>query len=204
LVTILRGTIAAIMAAAALGAAAYADDAPALGEGETAPLNVRGWLELARVQPANLLMRAKLESGARTSAIHAEILRGPEGHGYPTDLSDGVEIDDAADDADGDTIVFELESRTGKDVVFEREIVRWVTIKMRGGGTADRPVVRLAFCVGGLPMEGEVSLADRDNFNYPILLGREMLTDARVVIDPSQTFTYHAGCNEDGPHPNVD
>lgn len=199
----LKGTIAAMMAAAALGAVASADDA-ALGEGETAPMNVRGWLELARVQPADLLMRAKLDSGAKTSAIHAEILRGPEEHGYSEELPDGVEIDDAAEDPEGDTIVFALESRRGRQVVFEREIVRWVTIKMRGGGVADRPVVRLAFCVGGLPMEGEVSLANRENFNYPILLGRDMLVDARVIIDPSQTFTYESRCYDDGPRPNVD
>jgi hypothetical protein len=199
---ILGRTIAALLAApallmcGALGAMADDIDAP-----ETK--HVRGWLELARVQPVNLLMRAKLDSGALTSAIHAEILRGPGELGFPEELPEGVEIDDA-DGSDAETVVFALESRTGKRVVFQREIVRWVNIKLRGGGATSRPVVQLGFCVAGVPMEGEVSLTDRDNFNYPILVGRRMLTDAGVIIDPSKTFTYHSRCYDDGPHPNLD
>ena len=36
--------------------------------------HIRGWLEHARVMPDRLLMTAKLDSGARTTSIHAEIL----------------------------------------------------------------------------------------------------------------------------------
>ena len=193
----LRIIAACFIALAAPGVAAANEDV------EPAPPHVRGWLELARVQPVDLLMRAKLDSGALTSAIHAEILRGPTGRGYPADLPEGVEIDDGAAD-DAETIVFALESRRGDRVVFEREIVRWVNIKLRTGGTTSRPVVNMAFCIGGVPVEGEVGLTDRDDFNYPLLVGRRMLADAGVMISPGETFTYESRCYEDGPRPNDD
>ena len=37
-------------------------------------IHTRGWIEHARIMPDRLLMTAKLDSGARTTSIHAEIL----------------------------------------------------------------------------------------------------------------------------------
>lgn len=219
-----RTSCMAIALAAALavahGAASTAQDAD-----DTEPEHhVRGWLELARVQPVNLLIRAKLDSGAKTTAIHADILRGPAGYDFPEELDEEADIDDTdvaadaanADEGDGDadaddaeradtgpdTIVFALESRAGRRVVFEREVIRWVNIKNRSGGTTSRPVVTMAFCVGGVRMEGEVGLTDRGDFNYPLLIGRTMMTDANVVVDPGATFTYRSRCYRDGPRKN--
>jgi hypothetical protein len=198
----LRGTFAALSAALALGAGVGAEDAEGSGDG-AAKTHVRGWLELARVQPVGLLMRAKLDSGALTTALHAEILRGPEELGFPEELDEEVEIDVESDAEDGDdTVVFALESRAGRRVVFEREIVRWVRVKDRDGGNHVRPVVNMEFCVGGVRIEGEVGLTDRTEFNYPLLIGRRMLTEANIAVASWQTFTHRSRCYEDGPRPN--
>jgi hypothetical protein len=237
-----KRTIAALAASLAFAAVGAAQDAEAPSEdvieasaagdavdAEGQPAYVRGWLELARIQPVDLLLRAKLDSGALTSALHAEILRGPESRGYPAELDDDVEIDvPAADQAaiaeasadeevevedveveenddDGpQTVVFAVESRQGKRVVFEREIVRWVRVKDRNGGSHSRPVVRMAFCIGGVYVEGDVGLTDRSDFNYPLLVGRRMLTDARIMVASWETFTHESRCYEDGPRPNLD
>ncbi len=201
---IFRGTIAALISTLALVSSPSADDAVADESGGDAAYT-RGWLELARVQPVDLLMRAKLDSGALTSALHADILHGPERRGYPSRLGEDVAIDVPADADDGaETIVFALESRRGKRVVFEREIVRWVRIKDRDGGSTSRPVVHMAFCVGGVFMEGDVGLTDRGDFNYPLLVGRRMLTKANVMVASWETFTHESRCYEDGPRPNDD
>jgi len=227
--TVVAAAMTATMAAGAIIAPVHAAEIPAddasagLGANpdETPTPNVRGWLELARVMPAGLLVRAKLDTGAKTTAIHADILRGPEGSEFPAQLDDAIVIDDSdADAAPGDAddgiaddevvdtgepdnrIVFALESRRGRRVVFEREVVRWVNIKSRSGGTSSRPVVIMEFCVGGVALSGEVGLTDRGDFNYPLLVGRTMLADANVFIDPRSTFTHESRCFDDGPHRN--
>jgi len=215
-------TAMAVMAALAVTTSTNAADAPteesAPAQNDAPTPNVRGWLELARVQPVNLLVRAKLDSGAKTTAIHADILRGPQGSEFPTRLDDETVIDDSdvqasvGSDADVEVedtgertdnrIVFALESRIGRRVVFEREVVRWVNIKSRSGGTSSRPVVMMEFCVGGVALSGEVGLTDRGDFNYPLLVGRTMLADANVLIDPRSTFTHRSRCYADGPRRN--
>jgi hypothetical protein len=198
----LRVLFAALAGALALGAGAAAEDAEVSDEGGP-NTHVRGWLELARVQPVDLLLRAKLDSGALTAALDAEILRGPPELGFPTELDDEVEIDVGSDVEDGvDTVVFALASRAGRRVVFEREIVRWVRVKDRDGGSHVRPVVHMAFCIGGLPVEGEVGLTDRGEFNYPLLIGRRMLTEANIAVASWETFTHESRCYDDGPRPN--
>jgi hypothetical protein len=233
----LKKTIAALAVSLVAAAAVAAQDEAAeeseivaasaeeAAEGETA--YVRGWLELARIQPVDLLLRAKLDSGALTSALHAEILRGPESRGFPAELEDDVEIDvptaepaqdealeeeeeveevevEEVDDEGPQTIVFAVESRRGERVVFEREIVRWVRVKDRNGGSHSRPVVHMEFCIGGVPVEGDVGLTDRSDFNYPLLVGRRMLTEAKIMVASWETFTHESRCYEDGPRPNLD
>ena len=41
---------------------------------QAAELYTRGWIEHARVMPDRLLMTAKLDSGAKTTSVHAEII----------------------------------------------------------------------------------------------------------------------------------
>jgi hypothetical protein len=189
--------------------------------------NVRGWIEHARIMPDGLLMSAKLDSGARTTSIHAEILAAdfvdeedPE-QGVAGQLADREDDasamlsikmmeGDAPDDppvleavpitvfADGedrpDTVTFRLTSRGGKRVVYTAPVERWVSIRRRGGGSIIRPVVIMDLCVGGLRVRGEVNLADRTGFNYPILIGRNMLSDARISVDSRQIFASKRAC----------
>lgn len=224
--TILRFVGAAAAAVALHAACAQAqdgddDDAEIEIGGEV--LIIRGWLEHARLMPVNLLLDAKLDPGARTSSIDAEILRGPE----PMDDADETEEvdEDAEDDADEpddddetaedesaaeddeserdvdlappdrrETIVFRVTNETGRTRTLEREIVRYVEVKLRGGGTVRRPVVWLGFCVAGVWLEGEVNLADREGFNYPLLVGRNMLAAGGVLVDSRETYTRRSRC----------
>lgn len=200
---------------------------------------VRGWLEHARLMPVNLLLDAKLDPGARTSSLRAEILRGPEPMDDPDEDSD-EEVEEVEEDADGDddadddsddgddvegdeeevdesnveddeevveasvaarrreSIVFRVTNENGRSRTLEREIVRYVEIKMRGGGTARRPVVHLGFCVAGLWVEGDVNLSPREGFNYPLLIGRNMLAEADILVDSRATYTERSHCDPPG------
>ena len=56
-----------------------------------------------------------------------------------------------------------------------------------------RPVVALEICVGGHRMETEVSLIDRSEFNYSLLLGRSALSGF-ALVDPGNVFLGQPGC----------
>lgn len=77
---------------------------------------------------------------------------------------------------------------------FELPIVRWVRIESRQSDYIRRPVVRMKICVAGQWIEEEVNLAERDDFNYPVLIGRNMLEKGKLVVDSSQTFTKDPSC----------
>jgi hypothetical protein len=91
-------------------------------------------------------------------------------------------------------ITFKLTSRRGREVIFTEPVVRWVSIRRRGGGTIVRPVVNMDLCIGGIRVNGEVNLADRSGFNYPLLVGRNMLSEAGIAIDSRKIFAARKAC----------
>ena len=52
-----------------------------------------------------------------------------------------------------------------------------------------RPVVEMSFCINSHIYHAQFTLADRGNFNYPVLLGRRFLQH-NVLIDPGETFMH--------------
>lgn len=206
-----------------LGQAILLSLAVSLTSAADAPeVHTRGWLEHARVMPNGLLMRAKLDSGAKTTSIHAEILppefavnTSPEeamadlvgdaeqddedmGSGETPDDPPAGEIapifDTSMEDPMPEMITFKLTSRRGREVIFTQPVVRWVSIRRRGGGNIVRPVVNMDLCIGGIRVNGEVNLADRSGFNYPLLVGRNMLSEAGIAIDSRKIFAARRAC----------
>ena len=189
--------------------------------------HVRGWVEHARVMPNGLLMAAKLDSGAQTTSIHAEIIAAgqiQEDAGAPNllaepvdtavDINDLMRVQMAADgtlddppsfepvpiaDLSSDVklpemVKFRLTSRGGRTAVYSAQVVRWVSIRRRGGGSIVRPVVLMDLCVAGVRVRGEVNLADRTGFNYPVLIGRNMLSDAAISVDSGRRYASKRAC----------
>ena len=189
--------------------------------------HVRGWVEHARIMPDGLLMSAKLDSGAQTTSIHAEILAAgqiPAEADTPSlvaervdkevDISalmsvqmmaggvlDGspsfepVPIADLTNDLKlPEMVKFRLTSRGGRISEYTAQVVRWVSIRRRGGGSIVRPVVMMDMCVAGMRVRGEVNLADRTGFDYPVLVGRNMLSDAAISVDSGRIFASKKAC----------
>lgn len=210
--------------------------ARALADGE---VHVRGWLVHARLEPVNLLLDAKLDSGAKTTSIDAEILRGPgeldpdeiDEDAIDDDVAGLIDLDaavDASEEEDSvdeeaedetiveeeaeeerpknakpkrpETVVFRITNESGRSRTLRREVVRYVEIKARDGRTIQRPVVELSFCIAGVRIKEEVNLADRSEFNYPLLVGRNMLDKAGILVDSRDIYTHKARC----PKPDKD
>ncbi len=135
-----------------------------------------GWVEKARISPGNLVVQAKMDSGADNSSLN---------------VPDVVEFE-----RNGEKWVrFELVNDQGQSVVIERRLVRTAKIKRHRGMRQQRPVVRMGICVGNYYKETEVNLVDRSNFKYPLLIGRSFMDD-RLLIDPSTQFTLEPACGE--------
>jgi len=130
---------------------------------------VAGWVEYVRLNPGSALMKAKLDVGALTSSLDVRELQRFHKQGQ-----EWVRFTYVAG---------------ARSVTVERPVVRNAQIKRHGGGSVERPVVLLTIQLGDFRQETEVNLADRQNFIYPLLLGRQFLKEARVTVDSSRTFT---------------
>ncbi|HIJ54617.1 MAG TPA: ATP-dependent zinc protease [Deltaproteobacteria bacterium] len=136
---------------------------------------VVGWLETVRLCPEDLTFTAKIDTGAKTSSLRAN----------------HIEIFDR----NGEQWVrFEVTDRRKRTVVFELKRIRISKIKNSNNSSNERPTVGLRFCIGKLFVDAEVNLTERPGFNYPLLLGRRLLSD-RFLVDPSAKFTMKPVCN---------
>lgn len=144
---------------------------------QAAPKQGVGWIENGLLLPDNLPVKLKMDTGALTSSLDAEDL-------------DRFE-------KDGDKWVrftVDLKANDGKRNrhTYERKIER--NVKVRGAGGSDRrPVVLMKICIGSQVYEEQFTLRDRDQMNYPVLIGRRTLEHLGPV-DVSSTFTLKPSC----------
>jgi len=144
---------------------------------------VFGWVEMAELHPWGVQAKAKLDTGALTSSMHAENIERFERDGAAW-VRFTVELEDEA---------------TGEQVSkrFERPLHRNVIIR-GAAGEERRPVVLMRICLGRKIYEEQFSLEDRDDMLYPILVGRRTIQHLGVV-DVTRTFMNEPRCDEDSP-----
>lgn len=136
-----------------------------------------GYVERVLIQPGNLSLKAKLDTGAvlaSIDAVHVKTFK------KKNDI----------------WVRFEVPRDEG-NVVLERRLERYVKIKARTGEKmlglfkrhSRRAVVLLKVTLGNQTKSLEVNLANRTQFNYPLLLGREALIAFSALVDPAKAFT---------------
>ncbi|KAF0807470.1 hypothetical protein A167_02897 [Alcanivorax sp. S71-1-4] len=140
-----------------------------------------GWIENASIEPWGVQVKAKLDTGALTSSMHAE---------------DIERFDDDGEDWVRFTV--EVENEATGDVVsreFSQPVFR--DIRVRGaGGSERRPVVLMKICIGDTVYEEQFSLEDRSDMIYPLLIGRRTLQHLGPV-DVTGTFMHRLRCDDD-------
>jgi len=138
---------------------------------------IMGWLESIFIKPWNRRLTAKLDTGAKTSSLHADKIEHFSKNG-----EDWVRF------ALGD-----IEDKQLPPIIAEKPLVRTVNIKCKGDDCqpSKRDVVVLTVCKNGKDYEAEFNLVDRSNFNYPVLLGRSFLKDV-ALVDADETFLFKA------------
>lgn len=142
-----------------------------------APSRVLGWVEKAIILPGNLVMDAKMDTGALTSSLDAKRLTSFQRDGKAWVRFD-VEVQDKND---------QLTHQS-----FEREVLRQVTLR-GAGGKDDRPVVLMKLCIGDQTYEEEFTLRDRGEMKYPLLIGRRTIAHLGL-IDVTQQYLLPIKC----------
>jgi hypothetical protein len=131
-------------------------------------LVVVGWRELVDLPEWGITgVRAKIDTGARTSAIHVG------------------EIEELP----GDRVRFEVVARERPERVtrwVEAGLARTSVVKPSSGERQERPVVRTTIRIGATEHEAELSLVCRRGMLCRMLVGRTALEGA-FVVDPGRT-----------------
>ncbi len=133
-------------------------------------LPIIGAVEKALVEPAGLVMDARIDTGAETTSIHAEDIQLVEKEGKRY-------------------IRFNLRNADNEKVPQELRLKRRVLIKQQDSEDLERRyVVRMWVTIGDIRSRIGVNLSDREDFEYPLLVGRNFLLDA-AIVDVSRHHT---------------
>ena len=149
--------------------------------------SIYGLNEYVHIEELDLLVAAKLDTGAKTASLSARDIKRFKRDGE-TWVSFVLAIDDT------------------HEQTFERPLARISKIKRRAGDydpdeektyTA-RPVIDLELCMGQTLRTIEVNLTDRSAFQYPLLIGSEALKRFEAMVDPSLKYAAgKPGCTND-------
>ncbi|ALP41272.1 ATP-dependent zinc protease [Aeromonas schubertii] len=143
---------------------------------QAAPV-IYGWAERGVLEPAGLMMDLKLDTGADTSSLDARQLRE-----FERDGERWVSFTVRGEDKEG-----------ARTVRIEREVIRYVRVR-GAGGSDNRPVVRMAICIGNRLLEDEFTLNDRKKMSYPVLIGRNTLAQMNAAVAANRSYTLTPGC----------
>lgn len=136
---------------------------------------VSGWIEKVAVGNPPFILRAKIDTGAKNSSLHAG--------DYQLYEKQGTEW-----------VKFTLKNKEGASFLVDKPVKRVTQIKQKGNRpNRRRPVIEMGICMGNVYKEVEVNLADRANFNYPMLVGRSFLQGS-FVVDSGQKHLLEPDC----------
>jgi hypothetical protein len=129
---------------------------------------VIGWREMVSLPELGLAgIPAKIDTGARTSSLHAHVLE---------DFR-----------REGERFV-----RFAVDWGGERHFCEAIHVDVRGitssnGDQQTRFVIKTPLTIGNLTFRAEISLADRSQMQFPMLIGRTALR-RRMVVDSGHSW----------------
>lgn len=130
-----------------------------------------GWMEYVDLPDLGLeALKAKIDTGARTSALHATDIRTFERDGAPW-------------------VAFMADSGHGLcDVPIEAPVHEERAIKNTSGIPEDRFIIRTRMKLGAGLWTIEMSLADRTNMTFPMIVGRAALKRRGIAVHTKRAF----------------
>ncbi|MGF1596303.1 MAG: ATP-dependent zinc protease [Acidimicrobiales bacterium] len=131
-----------------------------------------GWREWASLPELGVdAVKVKVDTGARTSALHAFRLRHHTVDGRPW-------------------VRFEIhpaQHRRHGLVVADAPVLCWRRVRSSNGEVQNRPVILTEIAIGDHHWPIEVTLTDRDEMGFRMLLGRAAVR-RRFLVDPGRSY----------------
>lgn len=132
---------------------------------------VLGWREYLALPELGIRdVAVKVDSGAKTSALHVIDMELYERKGKQR-------------------VKFHVHPDVEGKITVEADaaVAEHRDIKDSGGHTTRRPIIRTLCQVGGLEAPIEISLTERTDMGYRMLLGRQAMR-GRFIVDPSLSY----------------
>lgn len=137
-----------------------------------AALPLVGWREWVALPSLGVrAIKAKIDTGARSSALHAFDICEFRDKGQPK-----VRFS-----------IHPFQRRTSPTVVAEAELVEYRNVRSSGGHVTRRPMIVATILLLGQEWPIELSLVSRDAMGFRMLLGRQAIAN-RFAIDPANSY----------------
>ncbi len=129
------------------------------------------------------LVKARVDSGAKTSTLHAFNITVSEEGG-----KNFVTFD-----------IHPLQKNQHLVRQCKAEVIDRRSIRNSGGNSEKRYVIRTKLCLGEQSYDIELTLTNRDEMGYRMLLGREAMQD-RFLVDPGASFNVKQVSKDEAAH----
>jgi hypothetical protein len=133
---------------------------------------VIGWREWVSLDELGIeKIKAKIDTGARTSALHAFAL-----HPFVENGKNKIRFD-----------IHPLQHDTQKIVTCVADVVDKRFVTDSGGHQEERHVIKTPITIAGQTWAIEITLTERENMLFRMLLGRSALRK-RYIVNPARSF----------------
>ena len=136
------------------------------------PELIVGWREWVALPDLGIdAVKAKIDTGARTSALHAINLRAIRRHGKPWARFE----------------VLPLQGKKSPAIQCEAPVRDYREVRSSSGNTDMRVVIETLLEIAGQKWPVEVTLTNRSDMRFRMLLGRTALR-GKALVDPRRSF----------------
>jgi hypothetical protein len=133
---------------------------------------VIGWREWVTLPELGIeKIKAKIDTGARTSALHAFSLR--------------PHVDNGVNKISFD--IHPIQHNTQQIITCTADVVDKRAVTDSGGHEEERFVIITPICIAGQTWPIEITLTERENMLFRMLLGRSALRK-RFIVNPARSF----------------
>lgn len=141
---------------------------------------IMGRVEKVTLLPEQLVVNAKMDTGAFFSSIQATEIKK-----FKKNNKQWVSFVLQHDN---------INKKLIRPYIGNSKIKRRMTQTQSSLNYESRPIVSMDFCLNHHHFQAPVSLANRHYFKYPLLIGRNLMQKLNIMIDPSQKNTHTAQC----------